>query len=157
METVFWIRLKDLCEKHKTSPTAVAREIGLSNATSTQWKKGSVPNGSTLSKIAARFGVTVGYLLGEESGTSTTVPRAFFESSSLSGDEQKIILTYRTNETFREAVNNIYRLTTQGVEPTATIRVYRAARSNDDRDAEVVEMNAARLAALDALPDTDEL
>ena len=44
----------------------MATEIGLNNSSTSYWKKGSIPKGETLSKLAAYFGVPVGYLLGGE-------------------------------------------------------------------------------------------
>ena len=61
---MFWKRIMELCYEKKTSPTAVCADLGLSNATSTKWKKGAIPRESTLNKLAEYFGVTVDYLLG---------------------------------------------------------------------------------------------
>ena len=56
-----------LCQRKNVSPTRAALEIGLSKPTPTTWKKrGLTPQGETLNKIAAYFGVSVGYLLGNE-------------------------------------------------------------------------------------------
>mgnify|MGYP004647298783 FL=1 len=56
-----------LCQRKNVSPTRAALEIGLSKSTPTTWKKrGLTPQGETLNKIAAYFGVSVGYLLGNE-------------------------------------------------------------------------------------------
>lgn len=63
---MFWEIFFALCKGKKTTPTAVCTELGLSNATATQWKKGKVPHHTTLIKIADYFGVTVDYLLGKE-------------------------------------------------------------------------------------------
>ena len=40
--------------------------MGLSRTSVVKWKAGSVPTGATLNKIAAYFGVSVDYLLGNE-------------------------------------------------------------------------------------------
>jgi len=45
------------------SPAAVTREIGLNNSSPTAWKRGAIPKGETLQKIANYFGVSVDYLL----------------------------------------------------------------------------------------------
>ena len=59
-----------LCEERKISPNKALAEIGMSNATYTNWKKrGSTPQGNNLKKIADYFGVTTGYLLGESAQT----------------------------------------------------------------------------------------
>lgn len=45
------------------SPAAVAREIGLSNSSTTTWKHGALPKGETLEILADYFGTTTDYLL----------------------------------------------------------------------------------------------
>lgn len=62
---MFYERLRELCKQKEITPTGLALTLGLSNATAAKWKKGSIPNGATLQKIAAFFGVSTGYLLGE--------------------------------------------------------------------------------------------
>lgn len=52
-----------LCVEHNVKPTNVATAIGVNRAAATKWKKGSIPNGDTLRKIADYFSVTVDYLL----------------------------------------------------------------------------------------------
>lgn len=61
-----------LCAEKKVSPNKALADIGMSNATYTNWKKrGSTPQGKNLQKIADYFGVTTGYLLGEKPDTPT--------------------------------------------------------------------------------------
>ena len=61
-----------LCAAKKVSPNKALADIGMSNATYTNWKKrGSTPQGKNLQKIADYFGVTTGYLLGEKPDTPT--------------------------------------------------------------------------------------
>ena len=62
----FWEIFYNLCIQNGTKPNPVAKEIGLSSATCTQWKKGAVPSSSSVAKIAEYFGVSVNYLLGTE-------------------------------------------------------------------------------------------
>lgn len=65
---MFFDIFNDLCIKKGVSCKRAAEDIGLSNSITTKWKKtGATPTGETLSKIAAYFGVSVGYLLGKES------------------------------------------------------------------------------------------
>jgi transcriptional regulator with XRE-family HTH domain len=63
---MFWLKFEKLCKSIGSSPTAVSLILGFSNATATKWKAGSVPSGKSLQKIADHFGVTVDYLLGNE-------------------------------------------------------------------------------------------
>jgi transcriptional regulator with XRE-family HTH domain len=61
---VFWNRFFDECSKKGTSPNAVCKAIGLSNATATGWKNGTLPKADVLVKIAKHLDVSVDYLLG---------------------------------------------------------------------------------------------
>ena len=63
---MFWKTFEQLCRSRGSSPTAVALELGFSNATATKWKKGSTPQGASLQKIAEYFNVSINYLLGKE-------------------------------------------------------------------------------------------
>lgn len=64
---MFFDTFERLCEAAGKSKNRVATELGFSNATVTKWKKGAVPKGDTLQKIAEYFGVTADFLLtGEE-------------------------------------------------------------------------------------------
>lgn len=65
---MFYDKYVELCAMKNVSPTAAAREIGLSKATPTKWKtSGATPSGDNLKKIAAYFGVTESDLLSDES------------------------------------------------------------------------------------------
>ena len=55
-----------LCNSVGKTPSAVALEMGIAKPTVTRWKNGSTPNSATLYKVADYFGVSTGYLLGEE-------------------------------------------------------------------------------------------
>ena len=82
---MFWETFFALCKEKKTTPTAVCVELGLSNATATQWKKGKVPHHTTLMRIADYFGVTVDYLLGKKEQTPS-------EPSQTSMNDVKVAL-----------------------------------------------------------------
>lgn len=62
---MFYNVYSSLCEERGEKPYTVARIIGLKSysAIVAKWKKGSTPNGETLSRIAAYFDVPVEYLL----------------------------------------------------------------------------------------------
>ena len=62
----FYERFLALCKEKGKAPSAVATEIGLNNSSTSYWKKGSIPKGETLSRLAAYFDVPVGYLLDGE-------------------------------------------------------------------------------------------
>lgn len=58
-ESIFWRNYKRLCEDFGSSPTAVARELGISSGTVTGWKSGRIPRIYALQRIAKRFSVAV--------------------------------------------------------------------------------------------------
>lgn len=64
---MFYDLYNELCQEKGVSCSRAAKEIGLSNSTVTKWKNtGATPSGDTLSKVAAYFGVSVNYLIGEQ-------------------------------------------------------------------------------------------
>lgn len=61
---MFYDQFVKLCKERGLSPAAAARNIGLSNSSTTTWKRGAMPKGETLQKLADYFAVPVDYLLG---------------------------------------------------------------------------------------------
>ena len=61
---VFFDILKALCKQRGVSVSAVTMACGLSNSTSTKWRKGATPESDTLAKLASYFGVSFDFLLG---------------------------------------------------------------------------------------------
>ena len=80
----FWNNFYNLCYKKRTKPNIVAKDLNISSATVTGWKKGSPPNSERLVSIADYFGVSTDYLLGR-SGTDPELPE----------DEKELIQNYR--------------------------------------------------------------
>lgn len=63
----FWNIFYGLCNNVGKAPNTVAKELGISSASITWWKKGERnPSQKTLKSIADYFGVSVNYLLGKE-------------------------------------------------------------------------------------------
>ena len=69
---MFYDLFLDLCRQRGLSPAAAAREMGLSNATTTHWAHGSIPSSTSLSKIANYFGVSTDYLKGNTDDSDFT-------------------------------------------------------------------------------------
>lgn len=70
---MFYDLFCDLCKEKGVSVTKATVDIGLSRTIGTKWKKtGATPNGETLNKIAAYFGVSADYLLGTETEKTPT-------------------------------------------------------------------------------------
>ena len=63
-DRMFWTNFYNLCMSVETSPNAVCKELGFSNAASTHWKNGTTPNGDAIVAIADYFGCSTDYLLG---------------------------------------------------------------------------------------------
>lgn len=64
---MFWDVFYNLCKAATESPTAVVSKLKISSGMVTEWKKGRKPRFSTAKKIADYFGVSVDYLLADES------------------------------------------------------------------------------------------
>ena len=63
----FYQRFEGLCNARNLTPTKVARENGITQQSVSLWKKrGSTPKAETLQKLAAYFGVSINFLLGNE-------------------------------------------------------------------------------------------
>ena len=52
--------------KRRKYPTRVVKDLDIAASSVTKWKNGTIPSGTTLSKISQYFGVSVDYLLGRE-------------------------------------------------------------------------------------------
>ena len=100
MENLF-ARIEQLCEKKGIRPGRLCDELGLSRGLMTDLKMGrkKTVNAETAQKIAGFFGVSVGYLLGqEESDILDQVDVAFY------GDFKEL------NEEEKETVRDMVRL-----------------------------------------------
>ncbi len=74
---MFFENFKKLCTERGTTPTSVAKDLGISTSMTANWKKGGMPRGDTLQKLSDYFGVSVDYLL----GNVTTELQQFASSS----------------------------------------------------------------------------
>lgn len=61
---MFYEILYAFCAQKGIKPNTVAKALGLSTATATKWKNGSVPNGEVLIKLADYLDCSIDYLLG---------------------------------------------------------------------------------------------
>ena len=90
---MFYKIFLELCEKKGKKPNKVAEEIGLSNATATSWKQGSVPRDSTLLKLAHYFDVSIEYLIGKEIKSPPEEPEG--ETNPFDIYEAQLLETFR--------------------------------------------------------------
>lgn len=63
---MFYDVFSRLCARRGVSVYKVCTEVGLNRSAVAKWKAGATPGGATAAKLAAYFGVTVGYLLETE-------------------------------------------------------------------------------------------
>lgn len=85
---MFWNRFFCLCEKHGTRPLNVVKTLGISSGSITNWKKGVIPNGETLIKLANYFNVSIDYLIGRNAPESA-------------------ILSYNGSDPLKQEISNI--------------------------------------------------
>lgn len=90
---MFWEILLELCELHGIKPNPLAKLLGISSGAVTRWKKGSIPNDSTLLKIANYFGVTIAYLKGEEKSPTDVTGGCMEEVFNRNGAGANVELT----------------------------------------------------------------
>lgn len=60
---MFWSTLIELCNQKNMKPNQVGKELGISSASFTKWKNGSIPTVDALIKIAGYFNVSIDYLV----------------------------------------------------------------------------------------------
>ena len=60
---MFYDKFLALCSAHNLKPSVAADKIEINRATVTNWKKGAVPSGEILGKVANYFDVPVAFLM----------------------------------------------------------------------------------------------
>ena len=79
----FYERLRGICKENGTSVTSMLSRLGISTGSTGNWKKGQLPKGDILIKIADYLNTSIDYiLLGEY-------------RSDISKDEKKLVELYR--------------------------------------------------------------
>lgn len=63
---MFYETLKEICDKKKTSPSAVCLALGMSKSNVTGWKNGRSPQLDTVVAIAKHLGINPARLIPEE-------------------------------------------------------------------------------------------
>lgn len=63
---MFYDTLKEICDKKKTSPSAVCVALGMSKSNVTEWKAGRSPKLDTVVAIAKHLGVNPARLIPKE-------------------------------------------------------------------------------------------
>lgn len=110
---MFYETLLSLCKKNNITPTGLALKIGCSNATAAKWKKGSIPNGTTLQKIANYFDVSVDFLLGKDTEKPESNQHIFISyasEGSNKANELGLNLTADQTEKLKEILKRFNKL-----------------------------------------------
>lgn len=84
--SVFFDRLKLLCDEKGVSVYKACTDIGLNRSAVNKWKTGGSPRGSVVAKFAEYFGVSTDYLLGNEKSAQA----AGGEDAELSEEDKRL-------------------------------------------------------------------
>ena len=99
----FFDCISQLCVNKGISLDKLCKDLNLSNATATKWRRGAIPRNSTVKAIADYFGVTTETLLtGEKEKALGEIPEGLTELdaeiikaySSLSEEKKQQALSY---------------------------------------------------------------
>lgn len=71
---MFFSRLQARCVAQGIKLTPLLDELGISRGSIGRWRAGTVPNGETLLKLAARLDCSVDYLLGNDGQKEKPAP-----------------------------------------------------------------------------------
>ena len=147
---MFWNIFYDLCISKGTKPNPVAKELGISSATITKWKNGSMPQSRTAKKIADYFDVSVDYLLGN-ADTLNNKKAMIFQNNDFTDSEIRLIHAYRAQPELQKAVDKLL-----GIDDTNGIYVYTAAHSDDRQHDAIIRMDKDDWNKIKNAPQTDD-
>lgn len=147
---MFWNIFLELCNKVSKSPNAIAKELSIPSGSITAWKKGSVPQDRTISKIANYFGVPVEYLLGKTDNkfTDEKSPSDNGEGNITKKHMQILDAYDRSQPAIQYAVDKLLGIE----EKPQTFKVKIAARNGEFIEK---EMTKEEIDAIKNLPDLD--
>lgn len=104
---LFWERFYDLCIKNNTKPNTVCNLLGLSTATATHWKNGTVPKADAVLAISDHFGVSTDYLLGRAEKQQEEQQITPTENDEGDRNKQRLLRNYDDmNESAQEHIAN---------------------------------------------------
>lgn len=99
---MFYDRFAKLCKSKGVSDNKACIAIGVNRSAVAKWKQGGTPNGTTLSKMADYFGVTVDYLLNGEQNEKPAAKSDGLTSKDkrdIARDLEKIMAEIESTET----------------------------------------------------------
>lgn len=91
---LFWERFYNLCIENNTKPNAVCNLLGLSTATATHWKNGTVPKADAVLAISDYFGVSTDYLLGRAEKQQEEQQITPTETDESDSNKQRLLRNY---------------------------------------------------------------
>ncbi|MGN0700495.1 MAG: helix-turn-helix domain-containing protein [Oscillospiraceae bacterium] len=142
---MFWESYVELCSKIGKKPNAVAKSIGVSNATCTKWKSGSIPNGETLIKLADFFSCSVDKVLGRTASPETATP-------TLAEKEQQLLAAYKARPELQFAVDKLLGID----EETETVVIAASSKNDDPITIEKVPKSKVKKAVKDKSVQSDD-
>lgn len=88
----FYERLKELLEQHSMTAKDLSNCVGITGASITGWKNGSIPNADVVIKIAEYFNTSVEYLItGTEKELKPEIKELAIRIDALPLEYQKIV------------------------------------------------------------------
>lgn len=88
---MFWSKLIELCDLKGLKPNQIGKELGISSASFTKWKNGTMPNAEMLIKLAKYFDVPLDFLV---FGTENTNQRASEEGLWITDKNECLLIQH---------------------------------------------------------------
>lgn len=156
--------IKEYREKNGISQRRFAAMCGLSNGYISMLEKNCNPNTGeplipslpALKAVASAIGITLDDLLAkigvmpvDLGSRDDNIEGCYFK---ISAREKNVVLAYRQRPDMQPAVDRLLGI----ADEQDTVRVYRAAKSADDRPDEIVEVSRERFQKIKDAPETDD-
>lgn len=139
-------RLLALRKARNLKPEDISSEFGVSPRAYYSYESGDRdPSTLTLAKMAIYFGVSADYLIGIENKTSP----------KLEENEELLLNFYRGLSEFQKG-QVFGRAETLSEQNENTVRVYRAAHSDNNHEDEILNISEERMRRLREAPESDE-
>ena len=91
---MFYDILQGLCREHGLSVSAALKIMGISSGNISHWKKGRLPKGKTLRRIAQFFDVPIDFLIGDKQNLfAAQQERLLLLFSSVPDERREAVLT----------------------------------------------------------------
>lgn len=77
---MFYERIQQLCREHNTSVSSMLKDLGLSTGSTGNWKRGQLPKGDVLQKIAEYLDTSIDYIVTGKYRTGLTEEEQYLVS-----------------------------------------------------------------------------